>query len=137
MQPTLADLTTMARQAGEILRQGYGHEHTIHHKGAIDLVTDSDQRSEQLIISTIRNKFPEHRIITEESGTLSGDSEHCWYIDPLDGTINYAHDVPLFTVSVAYAIDDQLELGAVYDPMRDECFSAERGRGAWLNNRPI
>jgi len=127
----------MARRAGAILRQGYGHKHEIQHKGIIDLVTDSDHRSEELILGSIREKFPAHRIITEESGTLSGDDEHCWYIDPLDGTINYAHDVPLFSVSVAYAFRHQLQLGAVYEPMRDECFSAERGRGARLNGQPL
>ena len=137
MQPALTDLITMARQAGEILRQGYGQDHKIQHKGVIDLVTDSDHRSEELIIRAIRSKFPADRIITEESGTLAGDSRRSWYIDPLDGTINFAHDVPLFTVSVAYAVDDQLQLGVVYEPMRDECFSAQAGQGAWLNDRPI
>lgn len=137
IHPTLTDLTTIARQAGDILRQDFGQEHHIQHKGAIDLVTDSDHRSEDLIIRAIRGKFPNHRIITEESGTLNGDANHCWYIDPLDGTINYAHDVPLFTVSVAYVDADQVQLGVVYEPMRDECFSAERGHGAWMNDRPI
>ena len=137
MQPTLNDVTGMARRAGDILRQGYGRKHEIRYKGTIDLVTDADHRSEELIIAAIREKFPSHRIITEESGTLSGEDDHCWYIDPLDGTINYAHDVPLFTVSVAYAFQHQLRLGAVYEPMRDECFSAERGHGAWVNDQPL
>ncbi len=137
MQPMLNDVMRMARQAGEILRKGYGSKHEIRHKGVIDLVTDSDHRSEEVIIGAIREKFPTHAIITEESGALSGDADHCWYIDPLDGTMNYAHDIPLFTVSVAYTDHHQLQLGAVYEPMRDECFSAERGRGAWLNDQPI
>jgi myo-inositol-1(or 4)-monophosphatase len=137
MQPTRNDVTGIALRAAEILRQGYGHKHDVQHKGAIDLVTDIDHRSEALIIAAIREKFPSHRIITEESGTLTGDDDHCWYIDPLDGTINYVHDVPLFTVSVAYAFRGQLQLGAVVEPMRDECFSAEKGGGAWLNDRPV
>ena len=137
MQPTRNDVTGIALRAGEILRQGYGHKHEVQHKGAIDLVTDTDHRSEALIVSAIREKFPTHRIITEESGTLTGEEDHCWYIDPLDGTINYVHDVPLFTVSVAYAFRGQLQLAAVVEPMRAECFSAEKGRGAWLNDQPL
>jgi myo-inositol-1(or 4)-monophosphatase len=137
MQPTLNDVTSIARRAGEILRQGYGHAHNVRHKGEIDLVTDTDHRSEELIVAAIREKFPSHRIITEESGTLSGEDDHCWYIDPLDGTMNFVHDLPLFTVSVAYASHHQLTLGAVVEPMRDECFSAQRGRGAWLNGQPL
>jgi myo-inositol-1(or 4)-monophosphatase len=137
MQPILDDLITTARQAGEILRQGYGHKHEIQHKGVIDLVTETDHLSEKLIIEAIQQKFPTHRIITEESGTLSGETDHCWYIDPLDGTVNYAHDVPLFTVSIAYVSHSQLQLGVVYEPMRDECFSAERDQGAWLNGQPL
>jgi myo-inositol-1(or 4)-monophosphatase len=137
MQPTLSDVTAIARQAGEILRQGYGHAHAIQFKGVIDLVTETDHRSEELIVNAIREKFPDHRIITEEAGTLSGDDDCCWYIDPLDGTINFAHDLPLFTVSVAYADHHQIQLGAVVEPMRDECFTAAQGQGAWLNGQPL
>ena len=127
----------MARQAGSLLKAGYGKKHDIQYKSEIDLVTDSDHRSEDLIVSAIQKKFPGHRIVTEESGILSGDSDHCWYIDPLDGTVNFAHDVPFFSVSIAYTAGGDLQLGVVYEPVRDECFSAEHGRGAWLNDRPI
>ncbi len=137
MQPTLSDVISMTRQAGNILQAGYGKKHEIQHKGTIDLVTDSDHRSEELIIAAIHDKFPTHRIVTEESGTLKGDIDHCWFVDPLDGTINFAHDVPFFSVSVAYTAFQQLQIGVVYEPIRDECFSAERGRGAWLNEKPV
>ena len=137
MPPSLAELQTLARQAGDILRSGYGQEHTIQQKGVTDLVTEVDHRSEALIIRTIRQAYPDHRILTEESGDLQGDADHCWYTDPLDGTLNYAHSLPLFCVSLAYAEGQQAVLGAVYDPMRDEMFSAEKGKGAWLNGQPI
>jgi myo-inositol-1(or 4)-monophosphatase len=137
MQPTLDDLKEIANQAGEVLRNGYGKRHQIRHKGVIDLVTEADHNSEDLIVQAIRQRFPSHRIVTEESGTLVGDGNLCWHIDPLDGTVNYAHDIPLFAVSIAFAVKNQVQLGVVYDPLRNECFAAEKGRGAWLNGRPI
>jgi len=137
MQPILEDLITLARQAGEILVSGFGNLHDIRHKGRIDLVTEMDHRSEALLISEIQKKFPGHAIITEESGSLSGDADHCWYIDPLDGTMNYAHGVPLYSVSIAYAEKGQRQLAVVLDPSRPECFSAQHGQGAWLNGQPI
>jgi myo-inositol-1(or 4)-monophosphatase len=130
-------LTALARQAGEILRAGLGQRMRIDHKGVIDLVTEADRRSEEFLLSQIRQHFPGDRIIAEESGELAGADARLWYIDPLDGTVNYVHGLPIFSVSIAYAVDGELRLGVVYDPMRDECFSAERGRGAWLNGQPI
>jgi myo-inositol-1(or 4)-monophosphatase len=143
MEPTLSDLEFLARRAGEILRQGYnprpssGPRLQVSHKSEIDLVTEFDRRSEGFLIQEIQRRFPGHEIITEESGLLEGVSDKRWYIDPLDGTVNYAHSVPLFAVSVAYAAAGRVELGVVYDPIQAECFSAERGRGAWLNGEPI
>lgn len=136
--PTLFDLETLARGAGEILREGYGKSHNIQQKTtAIDLVTEVDHRSEAYLISTIQNRFPGHRILAEENGETIGQEAHLWYIDPLDGTVNYAHNIPVFCVSIAYARQGQVELAVVYDPLRDECFSAELGRGAFLNGEPI
>jgi myo-inositol-1(or 4)-monophosphatase len=137
MPPILSDLETLARQAGEILRAGYGGSQQITHKGAIDLVTEIDHQSEDFIVGQIRRLFPEDAIVTEESGALSGNACCKWYIDPLDGTVNYAHGVPVFAVSIAYAQDGIVQLGVIYDPMLDECFSAERGKGAWRNDLPI
>jgi len=137
MTPTLFELKSWALQAGEILRAGVGQEHFIHHKGTVNLVTEMDQRSEEFLIKEIRSHYPDHRIVTEESGLLEGLDTHCWYIDPLDGTTNYAHGLPIFCVSIGYAEHGQLKLGVVYDPMQDEIFCAEAGGGAWLDDQPL
>lgn len=137
MEPTLTDLVEIARSAGKILRDGYGENFQVEHKGTIDLVTEIDHRSEKYLLETIQGKYPHHTVLTEESGKQPGDGEHIWYVDPLDGTINFAHGIPIFCVSIGYAIGNQAELGVVYDPMRDECFYARRGAGAWLNGQPL
>ena len=137
MQPALSYLETLARQAGEILRAGYNKEHQVGYKGVIDLVTEVDHQSEAFLLGQVQANFPDHHILSEETGVIQGNDEHIWYIDPLDGTVNYAHHVPIFCVSIAYASRGTLVLGAVYDPMRDEMFIAERGQGAYLNGRPI
>ncbi|MDH5506638.1 MAG: inositol monophosphatase [Anaerolineae bacterium] len=135
--PTLPDLESLARRAGEILRAGYGQLHNIDHKGVIDLVTEIDQKAEAFLLNEISLNFPGHHLIAEESGGVTGDAAQIWYIDPLDGTVNYAHNIPIFSISLAFAQDGHTKLGVVYEPMRDECFSAEHGRGAWLNGKPI
>lgn len=137
MQPSLTELEDLARQAGEILMSGFGRHHQIGHKGIIDLVTEMDRRSEAFLLEAIRSCYPQHRILAEESGGNPGEEDHIWYVDPLDGTVNYAHGVPIFTVSLAYSAGGKMTLGVVYDPTRDECFSAERGKGAWLNGDSI
>lgn len=137
MKPTLADIEALARSAGEILREGYNKEHKIDYKSEIDLVTEIDHASESFLINEIQTRFPGGHIIAEESGETKGQNEDIWYIDPLDGTVNYAHQVPIFCVSIAFASHGTLELGAVYDPLRDEMFSAERGKGARLNGRVL
>lgn len=137
MKPTLLDVEILAHQAGAILRASYGRRLEVRHKGLIDLVTDADQRSEAFLLNEIRRSFPGQRVITEESSGLAGDGSQVWYIDPLDGTVNFAHGIPIFCVSLGYAEEGIVRLGIVYDPLRDECFSAERGRGACLNGQPI
>ncbi len=137
MKPTLLDLERLARGAGAILRDGYNTEHQVSYKGLIDLVTETDHASEAYLIKEIQTLFPESHIIAEESGETKGDNEGIWYIDPLDGTVNYAHHIPTFCVSIAYAIKGSVTLAAVYDPLRDEMFTAERGKGAFLNGKPI
>lgn len=137
MQPTLLELERLAREAGAILRAGYNTEHQVQYKGIIDLVTEIDHRSEAYLLGEVQTNFPGHHIFTEESGVIQGSDEHTWFIDPLDGTVNYAHHIPIFSVSLGYAFRGQLTCGVVYDPMRDELFSAERGRGAWLNGKAI
>jgi myo-inositol-1(or 4)-monophosphatase len=137
MQPTLTYIERLAREAGAILRAGYNREHQVKYKGVIDLVTEVDHQSEAYLLGEVRRDFPDHHIFSEESGVIQGDDAHIWYIDPLDGTVNYAHHVPIFSVSIAYAFGGSTTLGVVYDPMRDEIFSAERGKGAFLNGQRL
>jgi myo-inositol-1(or 4)-monophosphatase len=107
------------------------------YKGEIDLVTEIDHQSEKYLLGEVQRDFPAHHIVAEESGIIQGNVENIWYIDPLDGTVNYAHHIPVFCVSIGYAFQGQLTLGAVYDPLRDELFSAERGNGAFLNGKRL
>jgi myo-inositol-1(or 4)-monophosphatase len=137
MQPTLSYVENLARQSGAILKAGYETEHQVGYKGVIDLVTEVDHQSEEFLLGEIRKDFPDHHIFSEESGIIQGSDEHTWYVDPLDGTVNYAHHIPIFCVSIAYAFQGRLTLGAVYDPMRDEMFLAERGQGSYLNERRL
>lgn len=137
MKPSLVYIEDLARRAGEILRSGYGQQHQIAYKGEADLVTEVDHASEALLLGEIMRQYPEHRILSEEAGERSGNAEQVWYIDPLDGTLNFAHGMPLFCVSIAYEQAGALQLAAVYDPMANELFSAERGQGAWLNGERI
>ncbi len=127
----------MARQAGDILRLGYEQKHQVAYKGVIDIVTEVDHQSEAFLLGEIQKHFPGDQIVSEEAGLLPGRERDQWYIDPLDGTVNYAHGIPIFSVSIAYAHDGELMLGVVYDPMRDELFSAELGKGAWLNGKTL
>jgi myo-inositol-1(or 4)-monophosphatase len=135
--PALKDLEHLARGAGEILRASFGQQLRIEHKGVIDLVTDADHRSEAYLLNEIRQCFPGHKIVAEESGETAGADGQIWYIDPLDGTVNYAHGLPIFSVSIGFAEAGRMWLGVVYDPLRDECFSAQAGLGAWLNGEPL
>ena len=145
MVPTLSYIENLAREAGAILRAGYEKEHEVNFKGVIDLVTEVDHQSEAFLLGKVQKDFPGHHIFSEESGVIQGNDEHIWYIDPLDGTVNYAHNIPIFSVSLAYALRSSastsrsfsLSLGAVYDPIRDEMFTAERGKGAYLNGRRL
>jgi len=130
----------VARDAGNLLVQRLGAA-KVSNKGDIDLVTESDVASEELIIERIRSRYPQHGILAEESGEAvsvgSTRSEWKWIIDPLDGTTNYAHGYPCFCVSIAVERAGVLEIGVIYDPLRDEMFAAERGQGAMLNDRRI
>ena len=137
MLPTLLDLERLARQAGDILRAGYERDHQVDYKGVIDIVTEVDRQSEAFLLGEIQHLFPGHQIVSEEAGLLPGSEIDQWYVDPLDGTVNYAHGIPIFSVSIAYAREGVVNLGVVYDPMRDELFSAECGQGAWCNGRRL
>ncbi len=130
-----------ARDAGLVLAERFGRTTLqISNKGDIDIVTESDLASERLIIEHIRSHYPRHAILSEEAGASTHDAdegEYKWIVDPLDGTTNYAHGYPCFCVSIALQRAGEVILGAVYDPMRDEMFAAERGAGATLNGRRI
>ena len=137
MKPSIDFLIRLSKEAGEILKDGFGKEHQISYKGPINLVTEIDRQSEDLLVGRIRGEFPKHSIVAEESGFLDGQQEHRWFIDPVDGTSNYAKGFPIFCVSIGYAYQGKMCLAAVYDPLRDESFYAERGQGAWLNGERI
>jgi len=129
-----------ARDAGRLLLEKFGTGVRIRMKGEINLVTEADLASEALIIERIKSYFPKHSILAEESGeavVTGGDSSWKWIIDPLDGTTNYAHGYPCFCVTIALEHQGEIVIGVTYDPTRNELFSAERGRGASLNNKPI
>jgi myo-inositol-1(or 4)-monophosphatase len=137
MQPTLNDIREIASKAGEILKAGFGQAHQIEFKGEIDLVTEIDHQSEKYILGELGKRFPRHQVFSEESGEHAGSAENVWYIDPLDGTLNYSHGLPIFCVSMAYAYSGELELAVVYDPIANEMFTAQCGQGANLNGKPI
>jgi myo-inositol-1(or 4)-monophosphatase len=124
-------------QAGALLKSAYSRPRSISHKGPIDLVTSADIASEKLIISKLRKVYPEHGILAEEREEITGDSAIRWVIDPLDGTTNFAHGYPAFCVSIGVQYAGATVAGAVYDPLRDELFSAISGRGAWLGRKRI
>ncbi len=128
-----------ARAAGAILLEGYGRVHAPEKKGRIDLVTEYDRRSEALLLSRIRERFPAHAVVAEESGLHAGAEAHNvrWYCDPLDGTTNFAHNYPFFAVSIGVETDGEMAAGAIFDPVRGEMFAAAAGHGASLDGRPI
>jgi myo-inositol-1(or 4)-monophosphatase len=141
----LDDAVAIGREAGAILREGFLRPIEVEFKGGIDLVTDTDKKSEAAIVAAIRRLFPEHAILAEEGGEEGAGAggagvdtpEWRWVIDPLDGTTNFAHRYPFFCVSIALERAGERALGVVYDPLRDECFAARRGGGASLNGAPI
>ncbi len=135
----LATAKDAARIGGEIVLQGFRKlkKEQVRLKGAGDFVTELDHRSEEAILRRIRETFPEHSIQAEESGLGAGESSHRWFIDPLDGTTNYVHGVPVFSVSIAVAVQGEVVAAVVLDPVHKEMFWAEKGRGAFLNNNPI
>lgn len=126
-----------AYRAGRILNKHFGKITQVTKKGVIDLVTTADIESERTILETIREKFPNHTILAEESGESRGDAPCRWIIDPLDGTTNFSHNLGIYSVSIAYAEKDQVVMGIVFNPGNGELFTALRGQGAQLNDRPI
>ena len=130
-------MTAIAREAGALLMQYFDQNIKIEYKGEADLVTAADRKSEALIRERIRELWPGHDVMGEEEGLRDTGSEYRWYLDPLDGTTNFAHGFPVFCVSMALQHKGETVAGVCYDPTRDELFAAERGKGARLNDREI
>jgi myo-inositol-1(or 4)-monophosphatase len=126
-----------AREAGEVLRKGFGWQHSVRYKGEVDLVTEVDEQAERVIKEILLGAFPSYGMLAEESGRSSGQEDARWIVDPLDGTTNYAHGLPIFCVSIALERAGEVVVGVVHDPMRQETYLAERGGGATLNGEPI
>lgn len=133
----LARAKQIAFSAGEIVLEKFASDFKISKKGTIDLVTDADLAAEKHIIHELKTYFPEHGVLGEEGGRIESLNDLVWIIDPIDGTTNFAHGFPYFSVSIALAKGSEVLLGVVYNPVTQECFSAERGYGAYLNEEPI
>jgi myo-inositol-1(or 4)-monophosphatase len=125
-----------ACKGGDVLKAHFGNLRAVRKKGAIDLVTEADIQSEKSIIDTIAKAFPDHAILAEESGHQTGTGGR-WIIDPLDGTTNFAHNLPLFCVSIAFAVDEEIVAGFVLAPITGELFVAIKGQGAQRNGTPL
>lgn len=137
---------TIALEAGELLRRYYDRGVAAEYKGDVDIVTEADRASESLILEQITARFPDHGVFGEEGTRFGLDQEYRWYVDPLDGTTNFAHGFPVFCISLGLEYrptglakneDGEMVAGVVYDPLRRELFAAERGKGSWLNGRRI
>jgi myo-inositol-1(or 4)-monophosphatase len=126
-----------ARKAGLILQRRLGRVKKVTYKGSVNLVTEMDLLSEQTIVSYIHRRFPDHSFLAEERAVRAGDSPYQWIIDPLDGTTNYTHGFPIYCVSIALAKRGEVILGVIYDPTKEELFSAIKGKGARLNGKKI
>jgi myo-inositol-1(or 4)-monophosphatase len=127
----------IAREAGALLAKYFEKRIPYELKGEYDLVTEADRSSERLVVGRLESHFPSHAIVAEEGGGHRSASEYTWYVDPLDGTTNFAHGFPMFNVTLALERAGETIAGCIYDPVRDEMFSAERGGGAFLNGARI
>jgi len=133
----ISPMQAIAREAGSLLMEYFRQHVKIEYKGDVDLVTVADRKSEALILESIRRQFPTHDVLGEEGARIETGSEYKWYVDPLDGTTNFAHGYAVFCVSLAVERLGQRVAGVIYDPTRDEMFSAEFGSGARLNGKAI
>jgi myo-inositol-1(or 4)-monophosphatase len=137
MASYLDHATEIAREAGALLANYFEKRIGFELKGEFDLVTEADRASERLVVERLRTYFPSHGIVAEEGGGHESRSEYRWYVDPLDGTTNFAHGFPMFNVTLALEHRGEMICGVVFDPLRTEMFVAERGAGAYLNQRRI
>jgi len=130
-------MSEIAREAGTLLMEYFDRRVKIEYKGDADLVTEADRASEKLILERIRAHWPSHDVIGEEGARIETGGDYRWYVDPLDGTTNFAHSFPVFCVSLGLAFRGKRKAAVLYDPTRDELFAAERGKGAFLNGQKI
>jgi myo-inositol-1(or 4)-monophosphatase len=137
MASYLETAVDIARESGALLANYLERKIGFELKGDHDLVTEADRASERLVVERLRTHFPSHGILAEEGGGHESSSEYRWYVDPLDGTTNFAHGYPVFNVTLALEHKGEMIAGVIFDPMRQEMFTAERGGGAYLNNRRI
>jgi myo-inositol-1(or 4)-monophosphatase len=137
MASHLESAVEIAHDAGSLLRRYFDQHIHFELKGDFDLVTEADRASEKLIVARLTEQWPQHAIVAEEGGGHESASEYRWYVDPLDGTTNFAHGYPIFNVTLALEKAGELIAGVVYDPIRDELFTSEKGAGAFLNGRRI
>ncbi|MGC9467824.1 MAG: inositol monophosphatase family protein [Anaerolineae bacterium] len=129
--------TDIAHEAGALIREAFGAVGRVAFKGAVNPVTETDEAAEALIVRRLREVFPDHQILGEESGRAGDGDGPLWFVDPLDGTNNFAHGLPQFAVSLGLRMGDKALVGVIYDPLRDETFAASRGGGATLNGLEI
>ncbi|HUI80397.1 MAG TPA: inositol monophosphatase family protein [Bryobacteraceae bacterium] len=127
----------IAREAGALLANYLERRVAFEVKGEFDLVTEADRASEKLVVEKLQTYFPSHAIVAEEGSDVSGSSEYRWYVDPLDGTTNFAHSFPMFNVTLGLERAGEVIAGVIYDPVRQEMFTAEKGGGAYLNHRRV
>jgi len=130
-------LKKLTRRVGDFLIKGNHNRKTVQYKGVVDLVTQYDTQSQTFIVREIERRYPEHGILSEENVAKNTKSGMKWIVDPLDGTTNFAHGLPIWSVSIALEYNGRIVAGVVYDPTREELFSAESGNGAYLNNSRI
>jgi myo-inositol-1(or 4)-monophosphatase len=137
MPDYLTTAVEIAREAGALLAELFKSPLEISYKRPSDLVTQADRRSEALIVARLHRHFPEHAVVGEEGGGQRINSDCCWYVDPLDGTTNFAHGFPVFCVTLGLAHRGEIITGVVYDPTREEVYTAEKGAGAFLNDQRL
>jgi len=126
-----------AKAAGKVVLKNYGRPGKIRFKNPRSIVTQTDILSEKIIIGAIKKRFPNHNFLSEECGTINKNSKYTWIIDPIDGTTNFVSKIPEFAVSIALAKNDKIVMGAVYNPVSNKMFFAEKGKGSYLNNKQL
>lgn len=127
----------IARRAGAMLAEAISRVHQVEYKGEINLVTEMDKKCEAFIVEALTTAFPDHAIVAEEGSAIASSSGYRWFVDPLDGTTNYAHGLPIYCVSLGLEKDGELICGVVFDPSQDELFTATADGGAFLNGKPL